>query len=120
MQAFGGLMGLAFVGMGTFLSLSPQLSEARNAPPAWFGAVFAGMGLILLVTLEAFAVLSFLAGRFLSRRQHHTFCIVIAAIDCMSLPLGTALGVFTILVLLRPSVKQLFGVAPAPPPLPFQ
>jgi hypothetical protein len=117
-QALGGLMGLAFVGMGTYLSLSPQILGANTAPPPWFGAVFAGVGMFVLVTVEALAVLSFLTGRFLSRRQHHTFCIVISAINCLTVPFGTALGVYTIVVLLRPSVKQLFSAAPPPPPLP--
>jgi hypothetical protein len=34
--------------------------------------------------------------------------MVIAIITCLSVPLGTALGVFTLIVLARPSVKQLF------------
>jgi hypothetical protein len=38
---------------------------------------------------------------------------VIAAISCLLVPLGTVLGIFTILVLVRPSVKERFGVAPA-------
>ncbi len=70
-----------------------------------------------MVTFEAVAALSYLTGRFLSRRQHHTFCVVISALNCMYMPLGTALGVFTILVLQRPSVRTLFGV-PAPPMTP--
>jgi hypothetical protein len=119
MQALGGLIGLGFVGMGTFLSFNPQVVDTRNAPPPWFGAVFAGVGALIFVACEAFAVLSFLTGRFLARRQHRTFCIVISAMNCMSLPLGTALGVFTILVLSRPSVKEVFSGVAAPPPAPF-
>ncbi len=61
-----------------------------------------------MLTFEVLAALSFLTGRFLARRQHPTFCIVVSALDCMCMPLGTALGVFTILVLQRPSVKEMF------------
>jgi hypothetical protein len=44
-----------------------------------------------------------------------------AAIACMLMPFGTVLGVFTIIVLMRPSVKELFAAAgsfaaPAPGP----
>jgi hypothetical protein len=35
---------------------------------------------------------------------------VIAAIACSFVPIGTVLGVFTIIVLTRPSVRVLFGV----------
>jgi hypothetical protein len=36
-----------------------------------------------------------------------------AAASCMFFPFGTGWGVFTILVLLRPTVKGMFGMRPA-------
>ena len=54
------------------------------------------------------AVLVLIAGRFLGRRTHHLYCLVMAGIECCFMPFGTILGVFTIVVLLRPSVKTLF------------
>ena len=47
--------------------------------------------------------------RFLSR-----ICIVMAALACLSMPFGTVLGVFTIIVLARPSVQALFSRPVAP------
>jgi hypothetical protein len=107
-QALAGLVGLAFIGMGAFLVSSPQVAQSNNPPPPWFGTIFAGIGALVLVAFEAMAVLSLLTARFLSRRQHFTFCVVISVLTCMCMPLGTALGVFTILVLQRPSVKAVF------------
>jgi hypothetical protein len=37
--------------------------------------------------------------------------LAIAGIECIFIPFGTVLGVFTIIVLMRPTVKELFGVA---------
>jgi len=108
-QALGGLMGLAFIGVGAFIASSPQISQSNNPPPPWFGAIFAGLGALVFVSVEGMAALSFFTGRFLSRRQHHTFCVVISILNCLSLPFGTALGVFSILVLQRSSVKALFS-----------
>jgi hypothetical protein len=108
-QSLGGLIGLAFVGVGAFIVSSPQIAQANNPPPPWFGAIFAGIGALVFVAVEGMAALPFFTGRFLDRRQHHTFCVVISALNCMSLPLGTALGVFSILVLQRSSVKALFA-----------
>ena len=108
-QSLGGLIGLAFMGVGAILVSSPQLVQVNNPPPPWFGAVFAGMGALVFVAVEGMAALSFFTGRFLARRQYHTFCVVISVLNCMSLPLGTALGVFSILVLQRSSVKALFS-----------
>jgi hypothetical protein len=108
-QSLGGLVGLAFIGVGAFIASSPQIAQTNNPPPPWFGAIFAGIGALVFVAVEGMAALSFFTGRFLSRRQHHTFCVVISALNCLSLPLGTALGVFSILVLQRSSVKALFA-----------
>jgi hypothetical protein len=50
----------------------------------------------------------FLAGRNLAQQRRYTFCLVIAGLLCIFIPFGTVLGVFTIVVLVRPSVKALF------------
>jgi len=39
---------------------------------------------------------------------------VMAAIECIFMPFGTVLGVFTIVVLARPSVKEMFELNAAP------
>ena len=44
----------------------------------------------------------------LKKRQKRTFSFVIACICCMNIPLGTALGVFTLVVLSRQSVKAIY------------
>lgn len=67
----------------------------------------------MLLFALATAALSGFAGRSLSRRRHYVFCLVAAGLACLSFPLGTALGVFTFMVLQRPSVKALFGPSPA-------
>jgi len=53
------------------------------------------------------------AGYCMSRRIHYRYCFVMACLSCVNMPLGTVLGVFTIVVLVRPGVKELFGRAPA-------
>jgi hypothetical protein len=60
------------------------------------------------------AILTIAAGRFLTQKKHRIFCIVMASIHCLHAPLGTLLGVFTLIVLLRPSVRMLFDDAPPP------
>ncbi|HCR33007.1 MAG TPA: hypothetical protein DIV57_06510 [Stenotrophomonas sp.] len=48
------------------------------------------------------------AGRCLKQRRRHLLCMVVAAIACLFTPFGTVLGVFTLVVLLRPQVKAAF------------
>ena len=76
----------------------------------WFFIVFAS-GLILMgLTLASCLAI---AGRCIARREYRTFCLVIAGISCAFFPFGTALGVFTIVVLSRESVRALFANAAA-------
>ena len=101
--------------IGLFMILAPAkfAGHGQDQPPlalvGWFFVIFAAMFITLGWTFAAFVLT---AGRFLARRKHHTFCLVIAAIECLFMPFGTVLGVFTILVLVREPVKQLFDANP--------
>jgi hypothetical protein len=85
-----------------------QGPPGAQPPPAFFGWMFIAFGTIPLLLGWGTAVFVLLAGRFLARRKHYTFCLVMAAIACLFMPFGTVLGIFTLIVLLRPSVKPLF------------
>jgi hypothetical protein len=69
-------------------------------------------GLFILAGWALAALIAF-AGRSLQTRKRYTYCLVMAGMNCIFIPIGTVLGVFTIIVLSRDSVKSLFG--PAPP-----
>ncbi|HEX4588386.1 MAG TPA: hypothetical protein VH120_00535, partial [Gemmataceae bacterium] len=77
-------------------------------PPALLGWVLIGLASIFIVVGWTFAIALAVAGRLLQRRRGYTYCLVLAAIACVFTPFGTVLGVFTLIVLLRPSVKGLF------------
>lgn len=44
------------------------------------------------------------------QRRWWTFCYLTGWGECLMFPFGTILGIFTIIVLGRPSVKRLFGI----------
>jgi hypothetical protein len=77
-------------------------------PPLFLGWFFIVIPSVIILLGWTLAVAILLSGRFLARRTHYTYCFVVAAIECIFMPLGTVLGVFTIIVLNRPSVKSLF------------
>lgn len=56
--------------------------------------------------LSAFTIMS---GKYISQRKKWTASVIVASVQCVCFPFGTVLGVFTLVVLLRPSVKQLYG-----------
>lgn len=95
------------VGAGMVSGAFPGTPTAPP-PPAAVGWVFIALGGTFVLIGELMAILIGTAGYMLSKRRHPTFCIVVAAIECLSMPLGTLLGVFTIIVLMRPSVKAMF------------
>jgi hypothetical protein len=103
------LLPLIYVAVGAgMLSGAFPGTASSPPPPAIMGWLFVAIGGTLVVLGELLAILIASAGYLLSRRRHRMFCIVVAAVECLSMPLGTVLGVFTILVLMRPSVQALF------------
>jgi hypothetical protein len=110
-----------YLTIGLFALLSPEKfgqghPDVRNAEADWiFGLVFTILGAAMILIGWTISFCVFLAGRYLARRQHHVFCLVVAAVLCMAFPFGTVLGVFSIIVLIRPSVKAMFEQQPAKP-----
>jgi len=84
---------------------------AHGGPPVPVGIMFTFIGAAAVFVGWAFAGCLIVAGRSLAARTRYTFCLAVAGMACVLCnPLGMGLGIFTIIVLLRPSVKQLFGV----------
>ncbi len=87
-----------------------MLVGAIDDAPKFIGLVFTMFAMLFILAGWALAICLIIAGRNLAQRRHYMFCLVVAAIACAFMPFGTVLGVFTIIVLMRPSVKELFGV----------
>jgi hypothetical protein len=83
----------------------------EELPPEFLGWFFVVLGLLLFLLGIAMAICILIVGRCLSRRKHYTFVLVMACIECLFIPFGTILGVFTIIALSRESVKELFAAA---------
>jgi hypothetical protein len=84
--------------------------SGQMPPPAFVGWIFIIVATVIIVLGLTVAGFILTAGCFLARRKHHTFCLVVAGAECLFMPFGTVLGIFTILVLNRDSVKQLFTI----------
>jgi len=88
--------------------ITGQMDDGKNSPPPFFGWFFVGFAAIFILVGWALAIASLFAGKYLKQQKNYTFIFVMAVISCMFAPLGTVLGIFTIIVLLRDSVKHLF------------
>ena len=113
--------GLAFLGVGFVCLHFALFSTVFNNPELWKntqntagpppGAVFDVLRWVYLVLGGWYGtslVFNLLAGFYLRARKHRTFCFVVAAFNCLHIPLGTVLGIFTIIVLARDSVRVAF------------
>jgi hypothetical protein len=78
-----------------------------------FGLFFVIFPLCIILLGWVLAGALVITGYFLSKRRKYTFCLVVAGVECIFVPFGTVLGIFTIIVLVRPTVKALFEVNPA-------
>ena len=112
---FFGCIPFIHVGVGLFMLTSPASFQSGGGPPppAFMGWMLLIMGSVLIAGAWTLAILLIVAGRKLRRRSHRTFCLVVAGMSCLFMPMGTVLGVFTIIVLVRPTTKALFEFGPA-------
>lgn len=77
--------------------------------PVVFAWLFILLPSVFILGGWTIAALIIVAGRKLKQRRAHTFCLVMAAIECMFMPYGTVLGVFTIITLIKDRVKEMFA-----------
>ncbi|MFH1045506.1 MAG: hypothetical protein V1727_00895 [Candidatus Omnitrophota bacterium] len=99
--------------LGIVALVSPESlkDEAGRIPPPVFGWIFTILGSSIVLGGWIYAICLVFAGRFLARKKHRLYCLVMAAVSCIFFPFGTVLGVFTIIILMRPAVKELFALS---------
>lgn len=98
-RILGGIAGLAFTFFALLLLSTSSLSGG-----------FPVAGLVFVVPLLLIGgTVVFVVFEVASSLQHHerrTFCLVVAWLVCALFPLGTVLGVFTILQLMQPEAER--------------
>jgi len=92
--------------MGLALAIGAFEDGDSEVRPVGFVIMVVALGFIFLGWILA-ALMAF-AGRGLAKRRRYTFCLIMGGVECLFMPVGTVLGVFTIIVLVRDSVKELF------------
>lgn len=73
-----------------------------------FALMFTIIPAIMILGGLTYSIALAISGNFLLKKRHYIFCMIMAGISCAFAPFGTVLGIFTILLLQRPSVKNLF------------
>jgi hypothetical protein len=105
---------LLYTTIGTIFIFTARHGTAKpgeDLPPEFLGWIFAVLGSLLFLMGIAMAICILIAGRSLALRKRYSFALVMACIECVFIPFGTILGVFTIVVLSRESARALFSTA---------
>jgi len=107
----GGIAGFfaCFPVIHLIMGIAMLTGSFKGGPPPVIGLLFIMMALVIMTLGWTLAICLIVSGRYLARRKHYKFCFAIACVSCLLMPHGTVLGVFTIIVLMRPSVKELFA-----------
>jgi len=82
--------------------------DGSDPPPPFLGWIIVIIASTFILIGAVLAATIILAGRRLRQRRSYNFCFVLACIECIFMPFGTVLGVFTIILLHKDSVRQLF------------
>jgi hypothetical protein len=98
------------------MSLS-ESSTTRGSTPPEVGSIFSIYRSMLFVYVFiglliglSYAIATIVSGRCLARRKWYGFSFTVAYIQCIYIPFGTILGIVTLNVLLRDSVRTLYGL----------
>jgi hypothetical protein len=96
--------------LSTYLGLLfTDLSVGGGPFAGVFGSLFAVVGVAYAVAGVVFSILLILAGKYLRAQRHYTFCVAVAACSCAAVPLGTILGIVTLVQLAKDDAKAGFA-----------
>lgn len=96
--------------MSSALAHPEMWKYPTNGPPLPkdFFKIFIWFYFVLGFILVTAGVLNLLSGLSLRQRKHRIFSLVVGCLNCLQVPFGTVLGVFTIMVLSRTSVREYY------------
>ena len=99
-------MGIGAVAMAGILSDRPDDMHIGLLTIAMI--FFVGPMLFLCLTWTL-ATLVLLAGKRINKRTNLAYCQIIAGLECLCVPFGTILGIFTIITLTQSETKEQFN-----------
>jgi len=103
------LFPIIHLAMGLFFVFAPaQVTGSQQAMPAMFGWIMVVAASFFILSGLTMACLILVAGRCLAKRKAFRFCFAMACVECVFMPFGTVLGIFTIVLLNKMTVKELF------------
>jgi hypothetical protein len=105
-----GAFSFIFIGIGT-IAMAGLLSDRPNDMHIGMLAIamifYVGPMFFLCLTWTL-ATLVLIAGKRINKRTNLAYCQIIAGLECLCVPFGTILGIFTLITLTKSDVKDQF------------
>lgn len=98
-----------FVMLGGIFAAAPASPGANPEGQEVAAGVMVVMGVVIALFTVPLFILHLMAASGLRNQKRYVLILVMSGFACLSVPLGTALGIWTIMTLQRPGVKSLFG-----------
>jgi hypothetical protein len=93
--------------IGLWYAWKAMIADSLEPEP-WIPVAMVVIGIVSFTDGWILAFLMLLAGSFIRKRKHRTFCLVVAAISLPHVPFASMLGAFSISILMRPDVEAMF------------
>lgn len=111
LNGFGALLGALYICMGSFITAGAFNGLGGGggaAPPAPAGWIIIGTGSAIMLWALLTVALEVAAAVSLQNGKRKTLCIICSILHFLNIPLGTALGIFTLVALNKPGIKTFF------------
>lgn len=109
LAGIGFLIAHYFIMHSVFLNPETWKGGRHEAPPKELFEVFVWFYYIMGGMLIVAGTGNILSGIFLLKGRNRMFSLIVAGVNCLQIPVGTVLGVFTLIVLMRDSVRQFYA-----------
>jgi nitrogen fixation/metabolism regulation signal transduction histidine kinase len=106
----GVFIGIYFLAIGFYLMTNPPSSSDDKQSASIAGGILIGVGVVLFLIVVIYGILTLLAGgKYRKHQGGYWFCFILAIVTLIigGIP-GIVLGIFSLIVLSRASVKALF------------
>lgn len=101
-------IGVIYMSFGYLIATGAIDSAKSQPPPEAIGWIFSGVGFVFTVILLTLGVLVIRTGMNMLKKRSRTFCMVIDAMLCLMIPFGTIVGIFGLVLLMKPETEELF------------
>ena len=105
-----GAMAFVLMGIGSIVTIGILADRPADMEEGLVvvGLIFFMVPMIFLTVSWTAATLVLFAGRRIAKRTNLTYCQIVAGLECLCVPFGTILGIFSLITLTKPEIKETF------------